>query len=78
MGRRAVRLRRQPSERRACASRGCSRRRSPQIQRALAAVDFDDAGEMPEELLVFYHPDTLRADLRAAQALAGARAEPER
>jgi hypothetical protein len=23
-------------------------------------VDFDDAGEMPEDLLVFYHPDTLR------------------
>ena len=23
-------------------------------------MDFDDAGEMPEELLVFYHPDTLR------------------
>lgn len=31
-----------------------------EVQRALAAVDFSDAGEMPEELLVFYHPDTLR------------------
>jgi hypothetical protein len=30
------------------------------VQRALAEVDFSDAGEMPEELLVFYHPDTLR------------------
>lgn len=30
------------------------------IEEALAAVDFDDAGEMPEELLVFYHPETLR------------------
>jgi hypothetical protein len=30
------------------------------VQRGLAAVDFTDAGEMPEELLVFYHPDTLR------------------
>ena len=27
---------------------------------ALAAVDFSNAGEMPEELLVFYHVDTLR------------------
>ena len=32
----------------------------PQIERALAAVDFADAGDTPEELLVFYHPDTLR------------------
>jgi hypothetical protein len=31
-----------------------------EVQRALAAVDFADAGEMPEELLVFYHADTLR------------------
>jgi hypothetical protein len=31
-----------------------------EVQRALAAVDFTDAGDMPEELLVFYHPDTLR------------------
>ena len=31
-----------------------------EIQRALAAVDFAQADEMPEELLVFYHPDTLR------------------
>jgi hypothetical protein len=30
------------------------------VERALAAVDFDDAGEMPDELLVFYHRDTLR------------------
>jgi hypothetical protein len=30
------------------------------VQRALGAVDFNDAGEMPEDLLVFYHPDTLR------------------
>lgn len=30
------------------------------VQRALAEVDFSDADEMPEELLVFYHPDTLR------------------
>jgi hypothetical protein len=32
----------------------------PHVQEALAAVDFRDAGEMPEELLVFYHEDTLR------------------
>jgi hypothetical protein len=31
-----------------------------QIQQALDAVNFDDAGEMPEDLLVFYHPETLR------------------
>ena len=31
-----------------------------QVQQALAGVDFRDAGEMPEELLVFYHADTLR------------------
>lgn len=30
------------------------------VQRGLAEVDFTDADEMPEELLVFYHPDTLR------------------
>jgi DNA methylase len=31
-----------------------------QIQQALDAVNFDDAGEMPEDLLVFYHRETLR------------------
>jgi hypothetical protein len=31
-----------------------------QVQQALGEVSFDDAGEMPEELRVFYHPDTLR------------------
>ena len=30
------------------------------VQRGLDAVDFTDAGEMPDDLLVFYHPDTLR------------------
>jgi len=30
------------------------------VQRALAEVDFSDADEMPEELLVFYHQETLR------------------
>ena len=30
------------------------------VQRALADVDFSDADETPEELLVFYHPETLR------------------
>ncbi len=30
------------------------------VQRALGAVDYSDADEMPEELLVFYHRDTLR------------------
>ena len=30
------------------------------VQRALAEVDFSDAEEMPEELLVFYHRETLR------------------
>ena len=55
-----VRLRRQSAERRACASRGCSLRRLRRFSGLSTAVDFDDAGEMPEELLVFYHPDTLR------------------
>jgi hypothetical protein len=32
----------------------------PDIARTLAAVDLGDAGETPEELLVFYHADTLR------------------
>src|SRR5580765_5199164 len=31
-----------------------------QIEQALDAVNFDDAGEMPDDLLVFYHPETLR------------------
>jgi len=31
-----------------------------EVERALAAVDFAHADEMPEQLLVFYHPDTLR------------------
>ena len=31
-----------------------------EVQDALAAVDFGDAGDLPEDLLVFYHPDTLR------------------
>jgi DNA methylase len=30
------------------------------VERGLAAVDFSDAGEMPDDLLVFYHADTLR------------------
>jgi hypothetical protein len=30
------------------------------IEQALADVDLDAASELPEELLVFYHPDTLR------------------
>ena len=30
------------------------------VEQALGDVDFSDAGELPEELLVFYHPDTLR------------------
>jgi DNA modification methylase len=30
------------------------------IERRLAEIDFQDAGEMPEDLLVFYHPETLR------------------
>jgi hypothetical protein len=31
-----------------------------QVERALAAIDFDAAADAPEELLVFYHPETLR------------------
>lgn len=31
-----------------------------QIEQRLHEVDFKDAGEMPEDLLVFYHPETLR------------------
>jgi hypothetical protein len=30
------------------------------VARRLAAIDFTEAGEAPEDLLVFYHPDTLR------------------
>jgi DNA modification methylase len=30
------------------------------VHRGLSAVDFADAGEMPEDLRVFYHADTLR------------------
>ena len=30
------------------------------VERALASVDFSDADDAPAELLVFYHPDTLR------------------
>ena len=30
------------------------------VKAALAAIDFDDADDAPEELLVFYHPRTLR------------------
>jgi hypothetical protein len=30
------------------------------VEQALSDVDFSDADELPEELLVFYHPDTLR------------------
>jgi hypothetical protein len=30
------------------------------VERALADVDFGDADECPEDLLVFYHPETLR------------------
>jgi hypothetical protein len=42
----------------------CEPRLSPpsiaDVQRGLAEVDFTDADEMPEELLVFYHRETLR------------------
>jgi hypothetical protein len=31
-----------------------------EIRRRLAEIDFQDPGELPEDLLVFYHPDTLR------------------
>jgi hypothetical protein len=31
-----------------------------EIARRLRQVDYQDAGELPEDLLVFYHPDTLR------------------
>jgi hypothetical protein len=31
-----------------------------EIQRAIAEVDFTDTDELPDELLVFYHPGTLR------------------
>ena len=31
-----------------------------EIEQALHAIDFDDGGDVPEELLVFYHADTLR------------------
>ena len=42
----------------------CSPRLRPpsidDVAGTLSRIDFTDAGEMPEELLVFYHPDTLR------------------
>lgn len=31
-----------------------------EVAAALAEVDFTDAGDLPEDLLVFYHPETLR------------------
>ena len=31
-----------------------------EVETVLAGIDFTDARELPEELLVFYHPDTLR------------------
>lgn len=31
-----------------------------EVEDALAEVDFDDSGELPSDLFVFYHPDTLR------------------
>jgi hypothetical protein len=31
-----------------------------EVEQALAAVDFNDADDAPAELLVFYHPETLR------------------
>ncbi len=31
-----------------------------EVEQGLGKVDFDDADDPPEELLVFYHPDTLR------------------
>jgi len=31
-----------------------------EVDRTLASIDFEDADMAPEELLVFYHPDTLR------------------
>jgi hypothetical protein len=40
-----------------------ARLRPPQsaaVEARLREVDFSDPGEMPEDLLVFYHPDTLR------------------
>ncbi|MBA2603888.1 MAG: site-specific DNA-methyltransferase, partial [Acidobacteria bacterium] len=30
------------------------------VREALAGVDFTDAGDLPDDLLVFYHPETLR------------------
>jgi hypothetical protein len=42
----------------------CEPRLSPptlaDVRQALAAVDFDQPGEAPEDLLAFYHPETLR------------------
>ncbi len=42
----------------------CEPRLSPptlaEVEQAITAVDFADADELPDELLVFYHPDTLR------------------
>ena len=42
----------------------CCPRFSPptldQVSRRLAEIDFSNADQMPEELLVFYHPETLR------------------
>jgi hypothetical protein len=34
--------------------------RQDQVARRLAEIDFSNADQMPEELLVFYHPETLR------------------
>ena len=33
----------------------------PEVQKRLAAIDFEQPAALPADLLVFYHPDTLRA-----------------
>jgi len=44
----------------------------PQVTRRLAESDFADAEEHPEDLLAFYHPSTLKGDLRFEEIPLGA------
>jgi hypothetical protein len=59
LGRRAFGCDVNPLSRVLCEPRLCPPSLS-EVRGALAEVDFADAGEMPGDLLVFYHPDTLR------------------
>lgn len=45
-----------------------------QVEQRLAEIDFQDAGDLPEDLLVFYHPETLGEISALKKYLLGRRA----